>query len=99
MSTSFRIYFKVLKDRFWSVKRSYNERNQQEWRRKLYDDINRKIEQISNLERQISDLQYKMSSMRNREYINNMFRWIDEKKPRFENFFVNNVEVCLAERT
>ena len=31
-----------------------------------YDAINRKIEQISNLERQISDLQYKMSSMRNR---------------------------------
>jgi len=64
-----------------------------------YDAINRKIEQISNLEGQISDLQYKMSSIRNREYINNMYRWIDEKKPRFKNFFVNHVEVCLAERT
>nr|WP_231847328.1 DUF349 domain-containing protein [Streptococcus anginosus] len=77
--------FQSAKDSFWSGKRSYNERNQQEWRRKLFDAINRKREQISNLERQISDLQYKMSSMRNQEYINNMYQWIDEKKPRFEN--------------
>ena len=52
-----------------------------------YDAINRKIEQISNLERQISDLQYKMSSIRNREYINNMYRWIDEKKAKIQEFF------------
>jgi len=84
--------FQSAKDSFWSGKRSYNERNQQEWRRKLYDAINRKREQISNLEQQISDLQYKMSSMRNQEYINNMYRWIDEKKAK-----IRELEIAIQD--
>jgi putative ATPase involved in DNA repair len=84
--------FQSAKDSFWSSKRSYNERNQQEWRRKLYDAINRKREQISNLEQQISDLQYKMSSMRNQEYINNMYRWIDEKKAK-----IRELEIAIQD--
>lgn len=74
--------FQEAKDSFWSGKRSYSEQRQQEWRRKLYDAIGRKREQISNLERQISDSRYKMSGMRNQEYIDNMYRWIDEKEAR-----------------
>lgn len=74
--------FQSAKDSFWTGKRSHSEQRQQEWRRKLYDSISRKREQISNLERQISDLQYKMSGMRNQEYINNMCGWIDEKEAR-----------------
>lgn len=84
--------FQSAKDSFWSGKRLYNERNQQEWRRKLYDAINRKREQISNLEQQISDLQYKMSSMRNQEYINNMYRWIDEKKAK-----IRELEIAIQD--
>ena len=74
--------FQSAKNSFWSGKRSYSEQRQQEWRRKLYDAISRKREQIANLERQISDLQYKMSGMKNQEYINNMCRWIDEKETK-----------------
>lgn len=74
--------FRDAKESFWSGKRSYNEQRQQEWRRKLYDAISRKREQISNLERQISDLQYKMNGMRNQEYINNMCHWISEKEAK-----------------
>ena len=74
--------FRTAKDSFWSGKRSYSEQRQQEWRKKLYDAISRKREQISNLERQISDLRYKMSGMRNQEYIDNMCRWIDEKEAK-----------------
>lgn len=74
--------FQSAKDSFWTGKRSFNEQRQQDWRRKLYDAISRKREHISNLERQISDLQYKMSGMRNQEYIDNMRRWIDEKEAK-----------------
>ena len=70
----------------------YNERKQQEWRRKLYEAINRKRDQISNLERQISELQYKMSNMRNQEYINNMYRWIDEKNSK-----IRELEIAIQD--
>lgn len=74
--------FQEAKDSFWTGRRSYSEQRQREWRQKLYDAIGRKREQISNLERQISDLQDKMSGMRNQEYISNMCRWIDEKEAK-----------------
>lgn len=84
--------FQSAKDSFWSGKRLYNERKQQEWRRKLYEAINRKRDQISNLERQISELQYKMSNMRNQEYINNMYRWIDEKNSK-----IRELEIAIQD--
>ena len=84
--------FQEAKDSFWSGKRSYSEQRQQEWRRKLYDAIGRKREQISNLERQISDLRYKMSGMRNQEYIDNMYRWIDEKEDK-----IHDLEMAIRD--
>ena len=42
--------------------------------------------QIFNLEQQISALQFKMSGMRNQEYIDNMLRWIDEKEAKIREF-------------
>lgn len=74
--------FQSAKDSFWSGKRSYSEQRQQERRQKLYDAIERKRMQIFNLEQQISALQFKMSGMRNQEYIDNMLRWIDEKEAK-----------------
>lgn len=68
------------KDSFWTGKRAYHENRQQEHRRRISEAIDRKRQQIYNLEGQISDLEYKMSGMSNQEYISNMCGWIDEKR-------------------
>ena len=74
--------FQNAKESFWAGRRSYSEERQREWKQKLYEAIDRKRMQIANLERQISDLQAKMSGMRNQEYIDNMLGWIDEKEAK-----------------
>lgn len=74
--------FQAAKDSFWPAKRADAERKKQEFHDKLNDAIIRKRSQIANLQNQISDLRVKMSSMRNQEYINNMYQWIDEKESK-----------------
>ena len=74
--------FRMAKESFWAGRRAYAQQRQQEWRTKQYDAINRKRQHISNLEQQISDLQSKMSQVRNPDYLANMCRWVDEKRAR-----------------
>ena len=76
--------FRTAKEGFWTARRAYVEEKQREWRARLVESIARKKEQVSHLEQQICELQYKMIGMKNEEYLENMRRWIEEKEARIQ---------------
>ena len=76
--------FSEAKESFWEGRRRDYEQRKEERQLRLQDAITRKQGQISDLRGQIFHLEEKMEYVMNQEHIDNMCRWIDEKKEKIQ---------------
>jgi predicted nuclease with TOPRIM domain len=76
--------FSEAKEDFWEGRRQYFEQRKTERRARLQEAITRKQGQISDLHGQIEHLEDKMEYVMNQDHIDNMCRWIDEKKEKIQ---------------
>ena len=74
--------FSEAKETFWEGRRRFFEERRANQKIHLQEVITRKQNQIADLYGQIDHLQGKMEYVTNQEYIDNMCRWIDEKRDK-----------------
>lgn len=72
------------KEKFWMEKRAYNEARHEIYQKKSQEAIERRQDQIANLEGQIAHLRDKMETTASQDYLDNMQGWIAEKEERIQ---------------